>query len=203
MMTDGTIVAFIGSDAKAGTSAVAKSFAECIAQETGESVLFLGSNGGTRVVLPRNGEEMDLTEAGLSFLAPDLCPNTYPELRERFAYVIADVGAGGITGADRFVFVVNQLASSIRAAKSSESGYLERFGPERNEDRILCVNRFLSADPHSIPFFRERFPDWRLFTVPESARGREADWENKTIFELGDRAFRRAVKEGVKWILED
>ena len=195
MMPPGEVIAVVGSDPKAGASMAAKSIAQGLAKETGEAVLYLNGRGESCVVAPWNESEMGLTEAGLSYLLSLRWSETYGELRGKFSFTVADGGTGPAEGADRVVLVVNQLASSIRAAERAA----ERLcGTEK---KLLCLNRFLPSDPHTPSYVRKLFPEWDVILLPESPRGREADWEGMTLPVLGDRPYRRAVREGVKWIL--
>ena len=207
MKPRGKIIAVAGSDPKAGASMVAKSLAQYLAKETGEAILYLERCGKARVIAPWNDAEMTLTEAGLSHLLGAEWEEASEEMRERFAFTLSDTGTEEPCEADRLVLVVNQLASSLKAAERSAPAFEARFGgtdglPGNGKARrLLCLNRYLPGDPHDAAYVRRIFPGWEILLVPESPRGREADWEGVTIPSLGDRPYRRAVKEGVKWIL--
>ncbi len=208
MSAFGRIIAVAGSDPKAGSSMIAKSLAEELAKETGEAVLYLTDGDGSCVVAPWNDAEMGLAEAGISRYATGPRTEHYRELRGRFAFAVLDSGPDAAEGADRVVCVVNQFASSIREAERRIPRLEGRLRPDGNGDtaegpgrRLICLNRFLPGDPHDCAYIRRLFPGWNVIPFPEAACGREADWEGVTITKLGDRPFRKAVREGVKWIL--
>ncbi len=209
MTLPGTIVAVAGSDPKAGSSMIAKSVGELLAKETGEAVLYLKKGPGSVVISPWNEGETGLLEAGLTHLLTVRWEDAYDELRDRFAFTVTDGGTEAVRGADRLLLVVNQLSSSIAAAESAVPLLAERLAaesvsPRRKEAaKTICLNRCVAGDPHDPAYLRRLFPDWNVLAFPESPKGREADWKGVTIVRLGDRPFRRAVKEGVKWILNN
>ena len=206
MTLSGKIVSVVGSDPKAGTSMIARSLAECLAKETGEAVLYLKNGEGGSRIAPWNEAEMTLAEAGLTRYLSLPAEEAYRELRARFLFTVTDTGPEAVRDADRLIFVVNQLSSSVRAAEKTEAELRRRFAenrPDEAEKRILCLNRFLPGDPFDVACLKTVLPEWNALTVPESPRGREADWEDVTILKLGDRPYRKAVREVVKWILNN
>ncbi len=209
----GQIIGVAGSDPKAGSSMIAKSLAQGLAKQTGEAILYLTEGDGSRVVAPWNDAEIGLAESGLSHLETVRWKDIPGELRGRFAFAVLDGGTVAAEYADRVILVVNQLASSIRAAERVAPLLAEKGtgdgtakaepGSGERERSLLCLNRYLAGDPYDTAYLKQLFPEWDVLPVPESPRGREADWEGVTIAELGDRPFRRAVREGVKWILRN
>ena len=205
----GKALFFVGVERKCGTTMISRSMAQFLASAARKQTLWISRTEENRIYGPEDLSGVCLREAGLDYLKKARWKGNMEAAKERFSWICVDEGAlpramnacSALRQTEKVIWVAEQshrcllrTEELLQRVKTEQDGSAEEG--EIPKPDLLLINRYRENDPFTLAYCRQRLAPWPwlpCLAVADSQRGREAEWQDMTLLELRDRAFRRDI----------